>query len=172
MTRILRIPLMPSLLASCKIQFRALGRGKILPAAANGNARCRLTERCHGNSMKGKHDVSVVCTRSSGMGLFDWNFRSPDDEQLREVAERIVQLSLHEVLQRVTGLTPDMLPAEARGYIRTRAAKVVNREIAAALAGDRRLRSVDRTRLSGLVTDTLVAAVADQRRTLRRTIAA
>jgi len=106
------------------------------------------------------------------MGLFDWNFRSPDDEQLREVAERIVQLSLHEVLQRVTGLTPDMLPAEARGYIRTRAAKVVNREIAAALAGDRRLRSVDRTRLSGLVTDTLVAAVADQRRTLRRTIAA
>jgi hypothetical protein len=106
------------------------------------------------------------------MGLFDWSFRSPGDEQLREVAEQIVQLSLHEVLQRVTGLTPDMLPAEARGYIRTRAAKVVNREIAAAQAADRQLRSVDRTRLAGLVTEALVAAVADQRRTPRRTIAA
>lgn len=106
------------------------------------------------------------------MGLFDWTFHSPGEEQLREVAEWIVQHSLPEVLQRVTGLTPEMLPAEARGYIRTRAAKVVNREIAAALAADRQLQSVDRTRLAALVTDTLVAAIADQRRMLRRTAAA
>ena len=106
------------------------------------------------------------------MGLFDWSFRSPGEEQLRELAEWIAQRSLPEVLQRVTGLTPDMLPAEARGYIRTRAAKVVNREIAAALAADRQWQSADRTRLAALVTDALVAAVADQRRMLRRTAAA
>ncbi|NLF72960.1 MAG: hypothetical protein GX575_28320 [Candidatus Anammoximicrobium sp.] len=106
------------------------------------------------------------------MGLFNWNFRSGDDEQLRGLAVRIVQRSLDEVLQRVTGLTPQMLPAEARGYIRTRAAKVVTREIAAAYAADPRLRSADRTRLLSLVTDSLIAAIAEQRRTQRRTLAA
>jgi hypothetical protein len=106
------------------------------------------------------------------MGLFNWSFRSGDDEQLRGAAVRIVRRSLNEVLQRVTGLTPDMLPAEARGYIRTRAAKVVNREIAAAFAADRHLRPVDRTRLVALVTDALVSAVAEQGRRARRTMAA
>ena len=106
------------------------------------------------------------------MGLFKWGFRSGDDEQLRGVAVRIVQRSLNEVLQRVTGLTPDMLPAEARGYIRTRAAKVVNREIAVAFSADRHLRPADRTRLAAMVTDALVSAVTEQGRRDRRTIAA
>ena len=106
------------------------------------------------------------------MGLFNWNFRSGDDEQLRGLAVRIVQGCLNEVLQRITGLTPDMLPAEARGYIRTRAAKIVNREIAALCAADRNLRSADRARLAALVTDLLVTAVAERGRRVRRTIAA
>lgn len=106
------------------------------------------------------------------MGLFHWNFRSADDEQLREMAELITQRSVDDVLQRVAALTPDMSSAEARAYIRTRALKVVNREIAAAAAADRNLRSADRGRLAALVTDTLVVAVAEHRRTLRRTIAA
>lgn len=106
------------------------------------------------------------------MGLFNWGFRSGDDEQLRELAVRIVQGCLNEVLQRITGLTQDMLPAEARGYIRTRTAKVVNREIAALYAADRHLRSVDRVRLAALVTDALVAAAAERGRQVRRTMAA
>ena len=106
------------------------------------------------------------------MGLFNWNFRSGDDEQLRGLAVRIVQGCLNEVLQRITGLTPEMLPAEARGYIRTRAAKVVNREMAALYAADRSLRSADRARLAALVTDLLVTAVAERGRRVRRTIAA
>ncbi len=65
-------------------------------------------------------DDSVPTTRSSRMGLFNWNFRSGDEEQLQGLAVRIVQRSLSEVLQRVTGLTSQMSPAEARGYIRTR----------------------------------------------------
>jgi hypothetical protein len=106
------------------------------------------------------------------MGLFNWNFRSGDDEQLRGLAVRIVQGCLNEILQRITGLTPDMLPAEARGYIRTRAAKVVNREIAAFYAADRTLRSGDRARLAALVTDLLVTAVVERGRRTRGTIAA
>jgi hypothetical protein len=106
------------------------------------------------------------------MGLFNWNFRSGDDEQLRGLAVRIVQGCLNEVLQRITGLTPDMLPAETRGYVRTRAAKIVNREIAALYATDRHMRSADRARLAALVTDALVAAVAERGRRIRRTIAA
>ena len=106
------------------------------------------------------------------MGLFNWSFRSGDEEQLQGLAVRIVQRSLSEVLQRVTGLTSQMSPAEARGYIRTRAAKVVNREIAAAYAADQRLRPADRATLLSLVTDSLVAAVAEQRRMGRRTMAA
>jgi len=106
------------------------------------------------------------------MGLFNWRFRSGDNEQLRGLAVRIAQRSLNEVLQRVTGLKYEMSPAEARGYIRTRAAKVVNREIAAAYAADQRLRSADRARLVSLVTDALVATIAEQRHVLRRTIAA
>ncbi len=53
------------------------------------------------------------------MGLFNWSFRSGDDEHLRGLTMRIVQRCLHEVLQRVNGLTSEMSPAEARGYIRT-----------------------------------------------------
>jgi len=88
------------------------------------------------------------------------------------LAVRVVQRSLNEVLQRVTALTSDMSPAEARGYIRARAAKVVNREIAAAYAAEPRLRPADRTRLVALVTDSLVAAIAQQRHMGRRTMAA
>jgi len=106
------------------------------------------------------------------MGLFNWSFRSADGEQLQGLAARVVQRSLNEVLQRVTALTPEMSPAEARGYIRARAAKVVNREIAAAYAAEPRLRPADRTRLASLVTDSLVAAIAQQRRMGRRTMAA
>ncbi len=106
------------------------------------------------------------------MGLFNWSFRSGDEEQLQGLALRVVQRSLDEVLQRVTALTPQMSPAETRGYIRARAAKVINREIVAAYAADQRLRPGDRTRLVSLVTDALVTAVSQPRRMGRRTMAA
>jgi hypothetical protein len=106
------------------------------------------------------------------MGLFSWNYGSVDEEHLQALAVRVVQCSLTEVLQRVTALTPQMSPAEARGYIRARAAKVVNREIAAICAAEPRLRPADRSRLVALVTDSLVATITQQRRTGRRTMAA
>jgi hypothetical protein len=106
------------------------------------------------------------------MGLFNWNSRPGDDELLRALATRVVQGCLNEVLQRSSGLTSDMLPAEARGYIRTRAAKVVNREIAVLCSANHDLHSIDRTRLAALVTDKLLAAVVEQRRYGSRTIAA
>ena len=106
------------------------------------------------------------------MGLFNWGSRSGGEEHLQELAARIVQRSLNEVLQRVTALTSEMSPAEARGYIRARAAKVINREIAAAYAADARLRPADRMQLVSLVTDALVAAIDQQRHMGRRTMAA
>ncbi len=106
------------------------------------------------------------------MGLFRWTFRDMDDAQLRDIAGHVVQRSLSEVMQRVSGLTPDMSPAEARGYIRTRAAKVVNRELTTILSMDRRLAASDRTPLTALVTDTLVAAVLAHQSTQRRPLAA
>jgi len=106
------------------------------------------------------------------MGLLNWNFRSGNEELLRTLTDRVVQGCLNEVTQRTSGLLPDMLPAEARGYIRTRAAKVVNREIAVLCAADPNLRSVDRTRLAAMVTDTLLIVVGERRRLGSRTIAA
>ncbi len=106
------------------------------------------------------------------MGLFNWNSRSGDEELLRALAGRIVQGCLNEVVQRISALTPDMLPAEARGYIRTRAAKIVNREISVLCAADRNLGPIDRARLAALVTEKLIATVGEQRRYASRTIAA
>jgi hypothetical protein len=106
------------------------------------------------------------------MGLFNWSFRSGGDERLMRVAQRIAEQSLGEVSRRVNGLTADMSAAEARGYIRARAAGVVHRQVATAIRSDDRLRPADRARLINMATETLVLAISRQRQTIRRPLAA
>ena len=106
------------------------------------------------------------------MGLFPLNFRLGNDDRLRRLAERIAEQTLSDVLRRTTGLTADMSLAEARGYIRARAARVVNRAIMDICRSNRRLRRIDFSQLATLTTDLLVDAIIRDRRNLRRTLAA
>jgi len=103
--------------------------------------------------------------------LFNWNHRSGKDEEHRSLAKQIAARTLDEVAQRITGLSPEMSTAEARGYIRARAAKVINREVMLAFRGHR-LSTVDQSQLAAMVTDAIITAILSDRRTLRRMLAA
>ena len=106
------------------------------------------------------------------MGLFPLNFRLGNDDQLRRLAERIAEQTLSEVIRRTTGLTADMSLAEARGYIRARAARVVNRAIMDVCRSNRRLRRINVSELVALSTGLLVDAIIREKRTPRRILAA
>ena len=106
------------------------------------------------------------------MGLLPLNFRFGSSNHLRRVAEQIAEHSLGDVIRRTSGLTRDMSSAEARGYIRARAARVVNREVMLACRNNRRLRRIDVSQLAALTTEILVDAVLRDSRSLRRTLAA
>jgi hypothetical protein len=88
------------------------------------------------------------------------------------LAEQIAEYSLEEVLRRTSGLTPDMSSAEARGYIRARAARVVNREVLRVCHYDRRLKRLDPACLTTLTTEVLIEAVLREYQAARRTLAA
>lgn len=81
-------------------------------------------------------------------------------EQLNEIAQRVAERCQREVAQRVVGRTAGMSVAERRGYIRVRAANVVQRECDLALAANRQLRAADRARLVELATNALIASAA------------
>jgi hypothetical protein len=106
------------------------------------------------------------------MGLFPLNFRIGNDDHLRRLAERIAEETLDEVIRRTTGLTTDMSLAEARGYVRARAARVVNRAVMDVCLRNRRLRRIDASELASLITDLLVDAVIREKRSPRRILAA
>jgi hypothetical protein len=105
------------------------------------------------------------------MGLFNWNHRSGKDEEFTSLARQIAVRTLDEVADRITGLSPEMSTAEARGYIRARAAKVVNREVLLVFRG-RRLNAADQSQLVAMATDAIITAILSDRRTLRRMLAA
>ena len=106
------------------------------------------------------------------MGLFPLNFRLGNDDQLRRLAERIAEQTLSDVARRTTGLTADMSLAEARGYIRARAARVVNRAVMDVCRSNRRLRRIDVSELAALTTELLVDAIIREKRTHRGALAA
>jgi hypothetical protein len=103
--------------------------------------------------------------------MFNWNHRSDKDDKFRLLARQIAERTVDEVAQRITGLSPEMSTAEARGYIRARAAKVVNREVMLVFKGQR-LTALDQSRVIAMVTDAIVTAILSDRRTLRRMLAA
>ena len=106
------------------------------------------------------------------MGLLPLHFRFGSNNHLRRLAEQIAQHSLGDVLRRTSGLTRDMSSAEARGYIRARAARVVNREIMLTCRNNRRLRRFDASQLATMTTEILVDMILRENRSLRRTLAA
>jgi hypothetical protein len=106
------------------------------------------------------------------MGLSPLSFRLDNNSRLRRLAERIAQHSLGDVLRRTSGLTEDMSSAEARGYIRARAARVVNREVMLTCRSNRRLRKLDVSQLASLTTEILIDMVLRENRSPRRTLAA
>lgn len=96
------------------------------------------------------------------MALLNLGLRSRTEERLAKLASRIVERSRSDVTRRVLGLRADMSTSEARGYIRARAAVVVQREVNVALGRERHLRTSDRRRLIAMVMDALVDGVFGQ----------
>ncbi|MCL4207143.1 MAG: hypothetical protein KJ000_32075 [Pirellulaceae bacterium] len=89
------------------------------------------------------------------MGLI-WKFGTGEDHELTRSAQEIAERSHIEVLRRLVGLSPDMSNAEARGYIRTRAAVVVHREVNLWMHRQHHLPPADRSKLIELATELLV----------------
>ena len=106
------------------------------------------------------------------MALFNLGMRSRSEERLAKLAKRVVERSRSEVTRRLLGLRADMSNSEARGYIRARAAVVVQREVNLALGREQRLRPSDRRRLIAMVTDALVNGVFHDGVTLGHRVAA
>ncbi len=96
------------------------------------------------------------------MALLNLGARSRTEDKLAKLTRRIVERTRGEVTRRLLGLRADMSNAEARGYIRARAAVVVQREVNLALSRERRLKPSDRQRLIGMVTDALVDSIFSQ----------
>ena len=59
--------------------------------------------------------------------IFPW--LQKDAEEVQDLVNRIASRSLNSVWQRVCELTPQMSPAEAKGYIRATAAAIVESEM-------------------------------------------
>jgi hypothetical protein len=89
------------------------------------------------------------------MRFINWKFGAAAEEQLTPLAQQVAQRSQLEVSRRLIGLSSEMSRAEARGYIRTRAAVVVHREVNLLLQ-QHRLRAAERVRVIELATDLLV----------------
>ena len=75
---------------------------------------------------------------------------------LTPLAERIAERSFSDISRRLSGLSPEMSGAEARGYIRARAGIVVHCEVNRILQRERRLRPADRAQLIALATEMVV----------------
>lgn len=78
---------------------------------------------------------------------------------LAQVADEIAAACLEPVCCRVQAHAASMSAAEARGYIRARAAAVVDPGVETAIAGRQQLRGSDRESLIQLVTQRLIRDV-------------
>jgi hypothetical protein len=90
------------------------------------------------------------------MGCIHWEFESNADQDPIVLARQVAERSCIEVLRRLSGLSSDMSNAEARGYIRTRSAVVVHREVNRLMHCERTLRTTECSRLIELATELLV----------------
>jgi hypothetical protein len=90
------------------------------------------------------------------MGFIHWKFNADAEQDLMVPAQQIAERSCIEVLRRLSGLSPDMSTAEARGYIRTRAAVVVHREVNLLMQHERGVQPSERPKLIELATELLV----------------
>ena len=106
------------------------------------------------------------------MRLMKWAFGAKRNEYLSAVAQRIAERTIDQVERRLSGLTPEMSAAEARGYIRVRAAAVVHRAVNRVVSQDRRLGTADRERLAQMTTELLTAALLRSAKPRRPSIAA
>jgi hypothetical protein len=90
------------------------------------------------------------------MSCIHWEFESSVNQDPMILARQIAERSCIEVLRRLSGLSSDMSIAEARGYIRTRSAVVVHREVNRMMHSERSLRPSERSKLIELATELLV----------------
>jgi hypothetical protein len=79
-----------------------------------------------------------------------------------EFAEQLADRCEPEVSRRLAGLSSGMSTAEARGYIRTRAAVVINRQVNLMLRRESSLRQSDRVELIEFTTDLVVEQFLNQ----------
>jgi hypothetical protein len=113
-------------------------------AARYGRQERRLPER-----MTKKHAV---------IRLLEMVARFRPDARMARLAERIADRCQAAVWERICRRAPGMAVAEARGYIRARAAAVVHAEVESALAEQPVIARAWRSRLVEMVTEEVVRA--------------
>jgi hypothetical protein len=90
------------------------------------------------------------------MGCLQQSYESDTHQDLMVLARQIAERSCLDVLHRLNGLSSDMSNAEARGYIRTRSAVVVHREVNRWMHFGTGIRPTERSNLIELATEMLV----------------
>lgn len=98
------------------------------------------------------------------MNLLSLFTRSPSAQHLHRVAQTIAGRVRHTVWQRVSHRSPSMSKNEARGYIRARAATIVDREVDQAIHRDRHLNASHHDKIANSVLDAIVAMIEVQTR--------
>ena len=90
-------------------------------------------------------------------------------DKVTELAERIAARSRQAIWQRVWQRVGTLGPAEARGYIRARAAAIVHQETDRLIAQEGPRASELRDKLIAAATETVIAQLLGQSRHTRRT---
>jgi hypothetical protein len=90
------------------------------------------------------------------MGCLQPSFESDTHQDLMDLARQIAERVCLDVLHRLNGLSSGMSNAEARGYIRTRSAVVVHREVNQRMHLGTGVRPAERSKLIELATEMLV----------------
>lgn len=106
------------------------------------------------------------------MRMIDLRFGAKRKRYLASVAEGILKRTQKDVARRLAGLNEEMSAAEARGYVRVRAASIVHREVLRTISQDPRLRPSDHERLADAVSDQITETAWSLRRAVKSTRAA
>jgi hypothetical protein len=100
------------------------------------------------------------------MGIFSFWTRRRNAKLIAQQAQEVARRSQPTVLDRVRRRAATMRIAEARGYVRSRALEIVHRELAALHKGRIPLEPEQQTQLISQATDTVVAAVLAELRSV------
>ena len=96
------------------------------------------------------------------MGLLETILRPRTSRQLQRLSVQIADRCLDAVRVRLNPLAYSMTPAEARGYVRARAAAVVSREVDLTVSMEGRLPAWGRTELMRQATSHVVLQLGSE----------